>query len=119
MPNDATNPRGTSQFEPLTFDAGSTAGTPGCSKCGTALRGSYHLIGESMACAKCRYAAEGELRSGTGAAGLLRAIAFGSGAAIVGAAAYYAFVKLTDHEWALITAFLSTLLFQQMLLLIT
>ncbi len=105
MPNDATNPRGTSQFEPLTFDATAAPGAATCTQCGSALRGSYHLIGESMVCGKCRYAAEGQLQSGTGAAGLLRAVLFGTGAAIVGAVAYYGFVKITGYEWALITAF--------------
>ncbi len=105
MPNDATISTSSSQFEPLTFDGSTVPGAASCGACGTVLRGSYHLVGETMVCAKCRYAAEAKLNGGTGAMGLFRAVMFGGGAAIVGAGAYYAFVKLTDHEWALITAF--------------
>lgn len=105
MPNDANSPTGSSHFEPLTFDSSTVPGAANCGGCGTVLRGSYHLVGETMVCAKCRYAAEAKLNGGTGAAGLFRAVMFGGSAAVVGAVAYYAFVKLTDHEWALITAF--------------
>lgn len=103
MSNDATNPRGSSQFEPLTFDASAAPSAAKCSKCGTVLRGSYHMIGEAMACGTCRYAAESN-QGGDGAGPLARAIVFGAGAAIVGAAGYYAFVKITNIEWALLTA---------------
>lgn len=105
MPNESTSPTDSSRFEPLTFEASTVPGAASCGGCGTVLRGSYHLAGETMVCAKCRYAAEAKLNGATGAAGLLRAVMFGGSAAIVGAVAYYAFVKLTDHEWALITAF--------------
>ena len=104
MPNDATNPPRNSPFEPLTFDASAAPGAATCTKCGTALRGSYHLIGESMACSKCRYAADAQSEGATGARPVMRAVLFGAGAAIVGAAGYYAFVKITGIEWALLTA---------------
>jgi hypothetical protein len=104
MSSDASNSRSTSQFEPLTFDASAAPGAASCTKCGTQLRGSYHMVDESMTCAKCRYAAEAQSAGGTGAGALLRAIGFGTGAAIVGAVGYYAFVKITDIEWALLTA---------------
>ena len=103
MPNDATAPRASSQFEPLTFDASAAPGAANCLLCGTALRGSYHMVNDKIACAKCRYAAEARVQGGTSAAGLARAIAFGVGAAIVGAVAYYAFTKATGIEWALLT----------------
>jgi hypothetical protein len=63
------------------------------------------MINERMSCGPCRLAAEEQLNGGTGIADLGRAIAFGTGAAIVGAVVYYAFVKITGFEWALITAF--------------
>jgi hypothetical protein len=103
MPNDATNSRGSSQFEPLTFDSSAAPGAASCKLCGTPLRGSYHMVNDNITCAKCRFAAEERLQGGTSAAGLVRAIAFGLGAAIVGAAAYYAFTKATGIEWALLT----------------
>ena len=105
MPSDPTSNRVPSQFEPLTFEASAAPGAATCHKCGTALRGSYHMINERMSCGPCRFAAEEQLSGGTGAAGLARAVVFGGGAAIVGAAGYYAFVKVTGIEWALITAF--------------
>lgn len=105
MSSDATGNRAPSQFEPLTFDTSAAPGAATCHKCGTALRGSYHMINERMSCGPCRFAAEEQLTGGAGAAGLARAVVFGSGAAIVGAAGYYGFVKVTGIEWALITAF--------------
>lgn len=104
MPNDATNPQGTSQFEPLTFDASGAPDAVSCANCGASLRSWYHMVGESMTCSKCRYAAEAQSAGGTGAGALFRAIGFGAGAAVVGAVGYYAFVKITDIEWAMLTA---------------
>ena len=102
MPNDADSRAG-SQFEPLTFDSSAAPGAASCKLCGTPLRGSYHMVNDDITCAKCRFAAEERLHGGTSAAGLARAIAFGVGAAIAGAAGYYAFTKATGIEWALLT----------------
>lgn len=104
MSSDATSNRTGSQFEPLTFEASAAPGAAACQKCGTVLRGSYHMVNERMSCGPCRFAAEEQLSGGTGVAGLARAILFGAGAAVLGAAGYYAFVKLTNVEWALLTA---------------
>ena len=104
MSSDATSNRAGSQFEPLSFETSAAPGAAACQKCGTVLRGSYHMINERMSCGPCRFAAEEQLSGGTGAAGLARAIVFGAGAAVLGAAGYYAFVKLTNVEWALLTA---------------
>ena len=104
MSSDATSNRAGSQFEPLSFETSAAPGAATCQKCGTVLRGSYHMINERMACGPCRFAAEEQLNSGTGATGLARAVVFGAGAAVVGAAGYYAFVRLTHIEWALLTA---------------
>lgn len=99
MPNDATNPQANSQFEPLTFDASAAPGAARCSRCGTQLRGSYHMIGESMACAKCRYAAQSGQEQAGGPVG--RAIMFGLGAAAAGGIIDYAYAKLTGSTWPL------------------
>jgi len=104
MSSDATSSRTGSQFEPLTFETSAAPGAAACQKCGTVLRGSYHMINERMACGPCRFAAEEQLSGGTGLAGVARAVVFGAGAAVLGAAGYYAFVKLTNVEWALLTA---------------
>jgi hypothetical protein len=94
MANDATN---RNQYTPLSFDP-STPGTAACSKCGTALRGSYHLINDQIACAKCRYAAA-DRPGGDGALG--RAALFGLGAAIVGSVAYYFLTKAIGYPMRL------------------
>ena len=92
--------------EPLTFDntAPAQPAAQVCTKCGAALRGSYHLLGESMICGKCRMEIDEKQTGGTGASRFLRATVFGIGAGIAGAAIYYAFVKITNLEWAMITA---------------
>lgn len=102
MSTDATNNR-SSDYQPLSFDASVAGGPATCVNCGVVLRGSYHTINDQMACSKCRFAAEEQVRGGTSAGGLVRAVVFGTGAAIVGAAGYYAFVKITSIEWALLT----------------
>ena len=92
--------------EPLSFD--STSATPpaaqACTRCGAPLRGTYHLLGESMICGKCRMQIDEKQTGGTGANRFLRATVFGIVAGIAGAALYYAFVKITNLEWAMITA---------------
>lgn len=92
--------------EPLSFDGTSAAPAAAqtCTKCGGQLRGTYHLLGESMICGKCRMEIDDKQTGGTGANRFLRATVFGIGAGIAGAALYYAFVKITNLEWALITA---------------
>lgn len=105
MSSDPASGRAPSQSEPLSFETSAAPGAATCHKCGTALRGSYHMIDERMSCGPCRFATEKQLSGGTGAVGLARAVVFGGGAAILGAAGYYAFVKVTGIEWALITAF--------------
>lgn len=98
MSTDA-NRASSSHFPPLSpISTVAEAGV--CTHCGTALRGSYHVINETVACAKCRYAAEEKQASG----GFGRALLYGIGAAIVGAIGYYLFVSLTGLEWGLITA---------------
>ncbi|HEX2779224.1 MAG TPA: hypothetical protein VHM30_06985 [Gemmatimonadaceae bacterium] len=98
MSNDATN-SSSSHFPPLApIPTVAAAGV--CTRCGAPLKGSYHLIDETVACAKCRYAAEAEHASG----GFGRAFMYGIGAAIVGAIGYYLFVTATGMEWGLITA---------------
>ena len=102
MSTDATNNRN-SQYTPLSFDNAGAPSAATCVKCGALLPGSYHTSTDQMACSTCRVTAEEQQRGAAGAEGIVRAFAFGLGAAIVGAGAYYAFVKVTNIEWALIT----------------
>jgi hypothetical protein len=98
MPSDATNPRAGSQFEPLSFAPTGAPGSASCSKCGAALRGSYHMIGESMACAKCRYAAEATLQDGGDGSKVMRAIGYGLAVAALGALVDYVLAKMTGYD---------------------
>lgn len=98
MSTDATN-SSSSHFPPLAPIA-TVAAAGVCTRCGAPLRGSYHVVNENVACAKCRYAAEAEHASG----GFGRALMYGVGAAIAGAIGYYLFVSATGMEWGLITA---------------
>lgn len=99
MSNDATNPRTDPQFEPLSFDAKAAPAAATCSRCGTALRGSYHMIGESMACAKCRYAAQSKQQEGGDGGAVMRAIGYGLAAAAIGALVDYVFAKMTGDDF--------------------
>ena len=92
--------------QPLSFDnsTASPAAAQRCTSCGAELKGTYHLLGESMICGKCRIDVDARMTGGTGANRFLRATVFGIGAGIVGAVLYYAFVKITGFEWAVITA---------------
>src|SRR6476620_11463352 len=98
MPNDASDSRAGSQFEPLTFHASAAAGAAACSRCGTQLRGSYHMIGESMACAKCRYAAQSQQQGGDGS-GVMRAIGYGLVVALLGGLLDYAYALMTGDDY--------------------
>jgi hypothetical protein len=97
MSSDATNPRANSQFEPLSFDGAAAPASATCTKCGAALRGSYHMIGDSVACAKCRYAAQAS--PGEGASTTQRAVAFGFGAVVAAAIVNYAIGKATGSDF--------------------
>lgn len=97
MSTDA-NRASSSHFPPLApISTAADAGV--CTHCGAALRSSYHVINETVACAKCRYAAEAKQSSG----GFGRALSYGLGAAVAGAIGYYLFVSVTGIEWGLIT----------------
>ena len=97
MSSDATGNRAGSQFEPLSFETSAAPGAAACSKCGTVLRGSYHMIGQSMACATCRYAAQSKQEGGA-SNGVMRAIGYGLGVAAVGALVDYVLAKMTGYD---------------------
>ena len=97
MSSDAAGNRAGSQFEPLSFETGAAPGAATCSKCGATLRGSYHMIGQSMACATCRYAAQSKQDSGA-SNGVMRAIGYGLGVAALGALVDYVLAKMTGYD---------------------
>ena len=86
---------------PISFDASVAPAADqqaSCGKCGTTLRTTYHTVGESMICGKCRATLEGTMIGGTGANRFGRAVLFGIGAAIAGAAVYYAILAATGYS---------------------
>lgn len=97
MSSDAAGNRAGSQFEPLSFATSAAPGAATCSKCGAVLRGSYHMIGQSMACATCRYAAQSKQDAGA-SNGVARAIGYGLGVAAIGALVDYLLAKMTGSD---------------------
>lgn len=95
--------------QPLRFDGPATEGAAGadasgamsCSKCGTAIGAYYYEAGGAVYCARCKRVAEESAGRGTG--GLGRAAMFGLGAAVLGAFGYWAFIKITNHDWAVVS----------------
>jgi hypothetical protein len=85
--------------------AGATnAGGAACSRCATTLTGYYYESAGAVYCPKCKHAAESAAGAqGGGRGGMGRAALFGFGAAIVGAIGYWAFIKITDFDWALVS----------------
>jgi hypothetical protein len=73
-----------------------------CANCTAALRSTYHMLGEHMICGKCRAGFEGTLVGGSGANRFGRALLFGTGAAAVGAAIYYAILATTGYSIGLL-----------------
>lgn len=83
--------RSTSQ-QPMSYDA-TTSSTP-CAKCKAVLKGSYHMHNDSVICGKCRMEIEEKISGGQGGAALGRAVTFGVGAMIVGAALNFVVAQL-------------------------
>lgn len=89
------------QSPDATTDAGLT-----CSACGTALTTHYFHVAEQPTCTKCKAAVEqANMRvtmQSRRAGVMLRAVALGLGAAIVGAILYYAVIAITGWEIGLV-----------------
>jgi hypothetical protein len=109
MPIDPSPSRPTAA-SPLKFDA--TVEQPlsesVCAACGAALRATYHMLGDSMICGRCRGQHETAM-GGAGAHRFARALLFGVGAAIVGAAIYYAILAVTGYSIGIIAIFVGYL----------
>jgi hypothetical protein len=75
-----------------------------CAACNAPIRAYYYHVNGSTACASCKGALERSVGLGAGAAGSRtgRALLFGLGAAVAGAAIYYAVIALTGWEIGLV-----------------
>src|SRR5262245_50667725 len=84
------------QFERA--DLGALPASTTCTACHTPLSGSYFEVNGQVTCEKCRYLLEGDWNQGSRFGRFARAALFGSGAALAGAALYYAIAKITGYE---------------------
>jgi hypothetical protein len=100
-------------LEPIRFDepasppsAGGTPAAPPvgamtCAKCSTSIGAYYYEAGGAIYCARCKRTVEESAATGSG--GMGRGALYGLGAALLGAFGYWAFIKITDLDWALIS----------------
>lgn len=98
---------------PIDFSAPVTSAPPSgvraaapsatCAKCAAPITGYYYENAGAVYCPQCKRLAEEASGAAASGGGLGRATLFGLGAAIVGAFGYWAFVKITDFEWALVS----------------
>lgn len=95
-----TEPDAELQFDRAQFETPKSAV---CASCQRTLSGSYYEINDRLACEACRVKAEWDWNNSSGVARFLRATAFGTIAAIVGALVYYGVTALTGYELSLIS----------------
>jgi hypothetical protein len=89
---------------PATSAPAAAASTAICTRCATTIGGYYYESAGAVYCPKCKHAAENAAGAQSGGSGGMgRAALFGFGAAIVGAIGYWAFIKITDFDWALVS----------------
>lgn len=79
---------------------GAPTATLSCAKCAGAIGAYYYEAAGAVYCARCKRELE-EARPAAGGFG--RGALFGLGAAILGAIGYWAFIKITSIDWALVS----------------
>ena len=85
------------QFDKVDLAGPGQAGS--CRSCNRPIEGEYFEIARNVICGACAGALAGS-KQGRGAFG--RALLYGVGAALLGTIAWYAIVKITDHEFGLL-----------------
>jgi hypothetical protein len=99
MSSDATP---VSSPESLRFDEpAADASSPVCARCRAMIAAAYYEVNGHVVCASCKTALE-QAPAGTGPSRLLRATAYGLGAAVLGAGIYYAILAATGYEIGLV-----------------
>ena len=101
---------------PIRFDAPASTGAPGgdtpgatapgalsCAQCATPIGAYYSESDGGVFCARCKRTIEEAQGAAAASGGFGRGALFGLGAALVGSAGYWAFIKITDLDWALIS----------------
>jgi hypothetical protein len=89
------------QFDQAEYTTPAPSG-PICSACQRPIADSYFEVNGKVVCQTCRQRVEAALTGGSRLVRGMRALAFGLAAALVGSALYYAFVRMTDTNWALV-----------------
>lgn len=91
-----------------TADGASASDAAGiaCGGCGSAMLDEYYSIGGKSICAKCRASVEATRATSRTPKAFLKALGFGLGAALAGAAVYYGVVALLDAEFSIVTIFI-------------
>ncbi|HEU4649745.1 MAG TPA: hypothetical protein VFS33_11835 [Gemmatimonadales bacterium] len=92
------------QFDTLQTTAGGApeAGAPTCQECRRPIADRYYEVLGLTVCERCRESLATKFSGKASAGRLLRASLFGAGAAVIGAALYYAVGALTGYNFALI-----------------
>lgn len=99
MSSDATP---VSSPESLRFDEPAPdAGSPVCARCRAGIAATYYEVNGHVVCASCKAELE-QAPAGNGPSRLLRATAYGFGAAVLGAGIYYAILAATGYEIGLV-----------------
>jgi hypothetical protein len=77
-----------------------------CGGCGSTMLDEYYSIGGKSICAKCRASVEATRATSRTPKAFLKALGFGFGAALAGAAVYFGVVALLDAEFSIVTIFI-------------
>ena len=90
------------QFDHAEFDQAGAPAAVACSACNRPIGDRYFEINGTIVCEPCRHAIESQLRGGSGAKRYVRALVYGIGAAIAGAALYSAFLIFSPIDLSLL-----------------
>jgi hypothetical protein len=89
------------QFDREEYDQ-AKSGPPACCSCAQPIRDAYWDMNGEVVCGVCRESVEQAVLGGSGASRFFRAAAYGTAAAAVGSAIYYAVLALTGYEVGLV-----------------
>lgn len=100
----SADPASTSVDPELRFDdaADAPAAAPSCARCSQPIASEYYEGGGAIVCPACRETLEAEQASRSAGGRLSRALLYGLGGAVAGAALYYAILALTGYEIGLV-----------------
>ncbi len=100
--DESIEPAESLQFDQAEFET-PAAERPSCVVCHHPIPEEYYEVSGKLMCPLCRHGFEASFRGGSRLARFLRATVFGIGAALVGSVIYYAFMRATNSNWALIS----------------